>query len=338
MKSCNETDAEDGSALKAWRIEQITDDGAMRLAELEALQPGPGEYVVRVEAAGLNFLDTLMVRGRYQRKPALPFTPGVEVAGTVVAAGSGGRFTAGQRIYATVATGGFAEFALVPEASAQALPDDLDGETGTVLLGVNYPTSYYALHDRAGLQAGETVLVHAAAGGVGSAALEIALAAGCRVIATAGSAAKRAACVARGAEAAIDPAASDFREQLRAASGAGVDVVFDPVGGDLALQSVRGLAWHGRYLVIGFAGGTIPQIPSNRLLLKEAAAIGVAWGASREREPALGERIGERVLALYRQGALRPVIGGRFGLSEAPRALAMLQRRESMGKLFLNPE
>jgi len=224
----------------------------------------------------------------------------------------------------------------VPAASVKPLDDDISGEIGIVLRGVNYPTSYYALHDRAGLRAGETVLVHAAAGGVGSAAVEIALAAGCRVIATAGSAEKRAACLARGAAAALDPAAPNWVDELRGLTGGeGADVIYDPVGGDAALQSLRALAWHGRYLVIGFAGGTIPSLPANRLLLKEASAIGVAWGTAAVRDPAMAERVGDALLAMYRAGTLQPIIGGRFPLEDAPRALDLLRRRETMGKLFL---
>jgi len=322
--------------VKGWRVEQVTEAGEMRLLELQDLLAGPGDYVVRVRAAGVNFLDTLMIRGRYQRKPEPPFTPGIEVAGEIVAAWPGAPLAPGQRICASVATGGFAEYALVAADAARALPDDVDAETGIVLLGVNYPTAYYALHERAGMQPGETVLVHAAAGGVGSAAVEVARAGGGRVIATAGSAEKRAACLARGADAALDPAAPDWVDQLRALTGgAGADVVFDPVGGDVALQSMRGLAWHGRYLVIGFADGTIPHLPANRLLLKEASAIGVLWGVARGRDGALGNRIGEALLSLYRGGKLQPLIGGRFPLAEAPRALDLLQRRATMGKLFL---
>ncbi len=328
--------AEPDAKMRAWRVEQITADGSMQWLDLPMPAPGPGEYVVRVEAAGVNFLDTLMVRGQYQRKPALPFTPGVEVAGPIVAAGSGTSLAPGQRVFATVETGGYAQYALVPAASAKELEDDIAGEIAIVLLGVNYPTSYYALHDRAGLRPGETVLVHAAAGGVGSAAVEIALAAGCRVIATAGSAEKRVACLARGAHAALDPAAPNWVDEVRGlTNGEGADVIYDPVGGDAALQSLRALAWHGRYLVIGFASGTIPSLPANRLLLKETSAIGVAWGTVAAREPALAARIGDALLALYRSGKLQPIVDGRFPLEEAPRALDLLRRRATMGKLFL---
>ena len=320
----------------AWRVEQITGDGAMYWRDLPMPAPGPGHYLVRVEAAGLNFLDTLMIRGRYQRKPTLPFTPGVELAGRIVAAGADTPLELGRRVFATVETGAFAAYARIPASAAKPIDDDVAAETAIFLLGVNYPTSYYALHHRAQLRPGETVLVHAAAGGVGSAAAEIARAAGCRVIATAGSAEKRQACLARGADAALDPAAPNWVDQLRElTAGQGADVIYDPVGGDVALQSLRGLAWHGRYLVIGFASGTIPALPANRLLLKEAVAIGIAWGATAERDPAIAVTVADALLGMFRRGILDPIVGGRFPLDQAPHALDLLQRRASMGKLFL---
>ena len=325
--------------MKAWQVERLVEAGEMHLVDIPAPEPGPGAYLVQVEAAGVNFLDTLMLRGRYQRKPALPFVPGVEVAGRILAAGAGAPLAVGQRVCGGIDTGGFAEQAVVPAGAVRLIPHDVPAEIALVLLGVNYPTSYYALHDKARLQAGETVLVHAAAGGVGSAAVQIAKAAGCRVIGTAGSAAKRAACLDLSADDAVDYGQSDWVDQVRALTGgAGVDIVYDPVGGDGAVQSLRALAWQGRYLVIGFAAGTIPALPANRLLLKDAAAFGVFWGEVRERDPATGLRVEASVLALYRQGKLAPLIGGRFLLAQAREAVAQLGSRATSGKLILvNP-
>lgn len=324
--------------MKAWRVERITEAGEMRLLDCPAPTPGPRDYLVQVEAAGVNFLDTLMLRGRYQRKPMLPFTPGVEVVGTVIAAGAEAPLAPGTRICASIEDGAFAEQALVPSGAARPVPDDVPAEAALVLLGVNYPTSHYALHNRAGLQPGETVLVHAAAGGVGSAAVQIAKAAGARVIATAGTAEKRELCRGLGADEVIDYALPDWVDRLRALTGgAGADVIYDPVGGEVGVQSLRGLAWRGRYLVIGFAAGTIPDLPANRLLLKDASAMGVFWGEVCKRDPAAAGQVADAVLALYRAGRLSPLIGARFPLQGAREALDRLSRRETVGKVLVCP-
>lgn len=205
--------------MKAWVVEKLEETDEMHLVDRPSPKPDAGEYLVHVEAAGVNFLDTLMLRGRYQRKPALPFVPGVEVAGRIVAAGTDAPLAVGQRICASVPTGGFAELALVPAQAARPIPDDVPPDVALVLLGVNYPTSYYALHTRGRLQPGETVLIHAAAGGVGSAAVQIAKAAGCRVIGTGGSAAKRAICQDLGADETLDYTQDDWVDQLRMGRG-----------------------------------------------------------------------------------------------------------------------
>ena len=322
--------------MKAWRVEQITEDGTMHLRDLPVPVPGPGEYLIRVEAAGLNFLDTLMLRGRYQRKPALPFTPGVECAGTVAGAGEGCKLPPGTRVLAGFETGGFAEFALAPAAALMPLPEEMPAADALAVLGVNYPTSYYALHDRARLRPGETVLVHAGAGGVGSAAIQLARHAGARVIATAGGAAKCETCLGLGAAHAIDYAAENWVDAVRKLTdGRGADVIYDPVGGEVGEQSLRVLAWMGRYLVVGFAGGAIPKLPANRLLLQNAAALGVVWGELLNRDPAAAGAVRAALAGLYRQGVIPPLIGARFPLAEAPAALAALAGRGSVGKLVL---
>ena len=324
--------------MKAWLVEEITEAGDMRLVERPAPEPGPQDYLVQMEAAGVNFLDTLMLRGRYQRKPALPFVPGVEVVGTIIASGADAPLAAGTRICASIESGAFAEQALVPAGAAHPVPDDVPGEAALVLLGVNYPTGYYALHNRAAMQAGETVLVHAAAGGVGSAAVQLAKAAGCRVIATAGTADKREICRGLGADEVIDYTTPDWVDRLRTMTGgAGADVIYDPVGGEIGVQSLRCLAWRGRYLVIGFAAGTIPALPANRLLLKDASAMGVFWGEVCTRDPAAANQVTDAVLELYRAALLSPLIGGRFPLQDAREALDRLGRRETVGKILICP-
>jgi NADPH2:quinone reductase len=324
--------------MRCWLVEDVTEAGRIAWVERPDPVPDAGELVVRVEAAGVNFADTLMVRGRYQRKPAPPFVPGIEVSGMVVAAGVGCTHRPGQRICASVPTGGFAELAIVKDDAATLIPDDVPSDVALVLLGVNYPTAYYALHHRAVLRASETVLVHAAAGGVGSAAVQIARAAGCCVIATAGSEEKLAVCRALGAEVAISYEAEGWVDAVRAATGgAGADVIYDPVGGKVGIDSLRCLAWQGRVLVIGFASGAIPELPSNRLLLKDGSALGVFWGEVKTRDPAILRDVQASLLTLYRTGQLDPLIGGRFALADAPAALAQLGARKTTGKILLTP-
>ncbi len=323
--------------MRAWVVERLTEAGEMTLIECPDPVAGPGEYVIRVDCAGVNFSDTLMLRGLYQRKPPLPFTPGIEAAGTILAAGPGCSLPVGERVCASLPSGGYGEQALVPAAAARPIPPDVSSEAALVLLGINYPTSYHALHGRAAIRAGETVLVHAAAGGVGSAAVQIALAAGCRVVATAGSAEKLDVCRELGADLVLNYTDPGWFDRLRAEVPAGVDVVFDPVGGDAGVQSLRALAWRGRYLVVGFAAGPLTQLAANRLLLKEAAALGVFWGEARMRDPAGAAEVAAAVLALYRPGKLEPLIGGRFPLDEARDALDALAARRTVGKVLLTP-
>lgn len=323
--------------MRAWVVERLTETGEMMLQERPDPVAGVGEYVLQVECAGLNFSDSLMLRGLYQRKPPLPFTPGIEAAGTILAAGPGCTFPVGARICAALPSGGYGEQVVVEAGAARPIPADVPAEAALVLLGINYPTSYHALHGRAVIQAGETVLVHAGAGGVGSAAVQIAKAAGCRVIATAGTEAKLAVCRDLGAELALDYGDPAWIDRLREAVPGGVDVVYDPVGGEVGTQSLRALAWRGRYLVVGFAAGPLTQLAANRLLLKEAAALGVFWGETRKRDPAHADRVGHAILDLYRAQRLDPLIGGRFPLEQARAALDSLAARQTVGKILLTP-
>lgn len=322
--------------MRAWLVEEITDDGTMVFTDCPRPLAADG-CVVRVEASGANFLDTLMIRGRYQSKPALPFIPGIEVAGTVVEAAPGSRFQPGDRICALLDHGGFAEYAAVPAIGAERIPDDFPIRDA-VTLPVIFPTAYLALKDRAGLRPGETVLVHAGAGGVGSAAIQLARHWGARVIATAAGAEKLAICRSLGADDVIDYSAEPLVERVREITGgAGVDVVVDPVGGKVAVDSLRCLAWAGRLVIVGFAGGAIADLPSNRLLLKNAAAMGVYWGEYRRHHPERVSEIFADLFDLRRQGAITPLVRDVFPLAEAPRALAALAGRQTVGKVVLVP-
>ncbi len=322
--------------MKAWLVEALTSEGSMRLAEVPDPDAGPGCYVVAVEAAGLNFLDSLMLRGLYQTKPPLPFTPGVEAVGRIVEAGEDTKLPVGTRVFVS-GQGAYAERMTVQAAAADAIPEDIPASEAVSLFGIVYSTAWHALHNRAGLRPGETVLVHAGAGGVGSATVQLAAAHGCRVLATAGGAEKVALTRELGADLAIDYTVDDWVEVVRTHTAKrGVDVVFDPVGGAVGEKSLRCLAWHGRYLVVGFAAGPIPSLASNRLLLKEASAVGVFWGAANAADPALRSRVHAAVLALYRESKVQPLVRSRFALADAESALASLAGRGSVGKVTLD--
>lgn len=319
--------------MKAWIVEDTRAEQPLRWSELPPPAPAPGLALIRVEAAALNFSDLLMVRGRYQVRPPLPFTPGQEVAGTVIAATPGARLEPGRRVASKVVWGGFAEQVLVSEAMAITVPDGMD-IAAAAALPVVYPTAHIALLHHARLAAGETVLVHAAAGGVGLAAVEIAAAKGARVIACVGGADKAAIAREHGAAAAIDYRDAGWPEQVKALTdGKGPDVVFDSVGGEITEASLKCIAWGGRLLIVGFSSGAIPAIPSNRLLLRNASAIGVYW--SHERDAALVEATVGDLLALHRAGRIRPRVDTRFTLAQLPEALAALQSRRSTGKIVL---
>jgi NADPH:quinone reductase len=319
--------------MKAWIVEDTHANMPLRWAEAPAPAAAAGHALIRVEAAALNFSDLLMVRGKYQVRPPLPFTPGQEVAGTVTAAAPGARFRPGQRVASKVVWGGFAEQALVSEKMAIAVPDGMS-IAAAAALPVVYPTAHIALLHHAHLAPGETVLVHAAAGGVGLAAVEIAAAKGARVIACVGGAEKAAIAREHGAAEAVDYREAGWPEHVRKITGGGgPDVVFDSVGGEITEQSLKCIAWGGRLLIVGFSSGAIPAIPGNRLLLRNAAAIGVYW--SHERDAALVEATVADLLALHAAGSIRPRVDTRFTLAQLPAALEALQSRKSTGKIVL---
>lgn len=323
--------------MKAWLVEDWCTPEQMRWADLPLPEPGPGQVRVRVAAAALNFLDTLMMAGRYQERPPLPFTPGVELSGVVDAVGTGVELAVGARVCGLVSYGAFAEHAVVDAADLYPVPDGIDLETAAAL-PVVYGTAHHALVARGRMQVGETLLVLAAAGGVGLATVQLGRALGLTVLAAAGGAEKCALAAARGATQAFDYTAPDWTEQVKAATqGRGVDAVFDPVGGDYSAAALRLLAVGGRLLIVGFAAGAIPEIPANRLLLKDLSAVGVVWGPWRRRHRAAAAAQMASLFDLWRAGAITPLVSQRRPLAEAPAAIADLGSRRTTGKVLLIP-
>jgi NADPH2:quinone reductase len=298
----------------------------------------PGTVGVEVRAAGCNFFDILMVRGEYQVRPPFPFVPGAELAGVVHAVGTGVTgFRAGDSVFASVPLGAFAERAVVPAAAARRMPAGMSFAEAAAF-PIVYPTSYAGLVDRAALQPGETLLVHAAAGGVGIAAVQIGKALGARVLATAGGADKLEVARRAGADVAIDYRAEDWVARVREATGGrGADVIYDSVGGDITNASLKCIAWNGRLLVIGFASGRIPEVKLNRVLLKNIALVGLHWGAHAVHQPARVAEVFDALLRLQGEGKVTPVIYREYPLAELPAALAALGSRQSYGKVIVAP-
>lgn len=325
--------------MKAWLCETLDGIGAMRFQELPTPEPKAGEVRIAVRAASLNFPDLLIVEGKYQFKPALPFVPGAEYAGLVDAVGEGvSHLKVGQPVAAIAGTGGFATHATVEASRVLPLPPGFALEDGAAF-AFTYGTSHHALMDRAALKAGETVLVLGAAGGVGTAALQIAKAAGARVIAAASSDEKCALCKTLGADATLNYSTENVRDALKTLTGGkGPDVVYDPVGGELAEPVFRSIAWRGRYLVVGFAMGGIPALPWNLALLKGASVVGVFWGDFVKREPEASAAALGQLAHWYSQGKIKPVIDQRLPMAELPAAYARMGTRKVRGKLLLvNP-
>lgn len=322
--------------MHAWLCENPIGPQALIWREQATPQPQAGEVLLAVRAAGLNFPDLLIVQNKYQMKPALPFVPGAEFAGEVLALGPGvTHLQVGQRVACLGGTGGFATHAVVPAALCTALPPDFPVVDAAALI-MTYATSHHALIDRAALRPGETVLVLGAAGGVGTAAIQVAKAAGARVIAAASSDEKCAMCESIGADVTINYRSEDLRAAIKLhTANKGPDVVYDPVGGDLAEPAFRSIAWRGRYLVIGFAAGPIPALPWNLALLKGASVVGVFWGDFARREPQANAAAMAALLRWYAQGKIKPVIDSTMPMAELPSAYARLVSREVVGKLVL---
>jgi len=322
--------------MHAWLCEETTGVDALTWKELPTPAPGPGEVLVEIRAASLNFPDLLIVQGKYQMKPPLPFVPGSEYAGVVQALGPGvTQLQVGQHVACLSGTGGFATHTLAPAALCLPLPDGFAFADAAAFI-MTYATSHHALADRAQLKAGETVLVLGAAGGVGTSAIQIAKALGARVIAAASTDEKCALCRSIGADDTINYAAQDLRERLKALTGGkGPDVVYDPVGGDLAEPAFRSIAWRGRYLVVGFAGGSIPALPLNLTLLKGASIVGVFWGGFAKHEPEANARALAELARWYAEGKVKPVIDAALPMAELKAAYARMGSRAVMGKLVL---
>lgn len=323
--------------MRAVRIHELTGPRALRVDEIDPPVAEPGTVAIDVRAAGVNFPDVLLSEGKYQFKPTPPFSPGGEVAGVVSAIGEGVTGIAvGDRVAANMLYGGFAERVVVPASMVYRLPEAIDFEIGASVL-VAHGTTMHALIDRARLRAGETLLVLGAAGGVGLAAVEIGKCLGARVIAAASSADKLELCRAHGADEVIDYGREDLRARAKALAPAGIDVVYDPVGGDLTEAAVRSLGWEGRLLVVGFATGTIPKLPTNLVLLKSCQIVGVFWGAFATRDPAANRAHLERLFQWIAEGRVRPHIDEVFSLARAGEAVERLASRQAKGKLVIVP-
>ncbi len=298
--------------------------------------PGEGEVLIDIAAAGVNYADLLITAGKYQERPSPPFTPGFEVAGRVRAIGSGvSTLKPGDRILAVLDRGGFAEQVVAREADVYPIPDRMDF-TAAAGFAIAYGTSYGALIWRANIKPGELLLVLGAAGGVGLTAVEIGKALGARVVACAGGADKLAIAREHGADFTIDYRTENLRNRISAiAEGGGVDVVYDPVGGESFDIAMRSTNWGGRLLIVGFAGGAVPQIPANILLVKNLAALGFYWGSYRAKQPALLGPAFAQMFAWFEAGKLKPRISGRYDLAEAKTALSLVAERKATGKIVL---
>lgn len=324
--------------MKAALCKRLEGPDGIEIADIAAPDPGPGEAVVAVKAAALNFFDTLITRGKYQAKPELPFSPSAEIAGVVEALGpesNGVRI--GDRVMAYLGWGGAREKVVAPIGALVPIPDSVSDEIACGV-SVTYGTAVHGLNDRGRLKSGETVAVLGAAGGAGLAAVEIAKLMGARVIAVASSPEKLEVCREHGADELVNYADGDLKQALRDLTGGkGVDVVYDCVGGAAAEAAVRALAWEGRFLVVGFASGEIPKLPLNLLLLRGADAVGVFWGESVKRDPAGHKRNMTQVLDWVAEGKLHPRIHGTFELEAIREAIGVLDRREAVGKVVVTP-
>lgn len=324
--------------MRAIRCHQYGPPETLVVETVPDLQPGPGEVVIDVKAASVNFPDVLVIENKYQFQPPMPFTPGSEVAGVVRAVGAGvAHLRPGMAVAAFTRVGGFAEQALAPAHACMPLPDGVDFAVAAAFT-LAYGTSHHAIVDRGALCAGETMLVLGAAGGVGLAAVEIGKALGAHVIAAASSDEKLAVAREHGADATIRYDIENLRERLRALTdGRGPDVIYDPVGGAFAEPAFRSIGWRGRYLVVGFASGEIPKLPLNLALLKGASIVGVFWGEFAKREPQRNAQAFEELVHWLREGRLRPHISARYRLEDTPRALADMAQRRVTGKIVITP-
>ncbi|WP_210545742.1 NADPH:quinone oxidoreductase family protein [Rhodoferax sp. PAMC 29310] len=322
--------------MHAWLCENPVGVDALTWTEMPTPQPKVGEVLIEIKAASLNFPDLLIVQNKYQIKPPLPFVPGSEYAGTVVAVGEGvTHLKAGQPVACLSGTGGFGTHTLAPAALCMALPDKFPFVDAAAFIMI-YATSHHALIDRAQLKAGETVLILGAAGGVGTAAIQIAKAVGAKVIAAASTDEKCTLCKSAGADATINYSTENLKDAVRALTdGKGADVIYDPVGGDFTEPAFRTIAWRGRYLVVGFASGPIPSLPLNLPLLKGASVIGVFWGDFAKKEPKANAAMMMELAQWYGQGKIKPIIDRTMPMADLKAAYAHMGSRGVMGKLVM---
>ena len=322
--------------MHAWLCENPVGVDAVTWKEMPTPAPGAGEVLLEIKAASLNFPDILIVQNKYQMKPPLPFVPGSEYAGVVQAVGVGvTHLKVGQPVACLSGTGGFATHTLAPAERCMPLPPGFPFVDAAAFI-MTYGTSHHALADRAQLKAGETVLVLGAAGGVGTAAIQLAKVMGAKVIAAASSDEKCELCKSIGADSTINYSKENLREAIKALTGGnGPDVIYDPVGGDLAEPAFRSLAWRGRYLVVGFAAGPIPALPFNLALLKGASIVGVFWGDYSRREPKANAAMMAELAQWYGQGKIKPVIDSTMPMAELKAAYAHMGSRGVKGKLVM---
>lgn len=319
-------------------VRELGGPASLERDELDGICAAPGEVAIDVRAIGCNFFDTLITRGKYQVRPDLPFSPGAEVAGTVREVGEGVEgFAVGDRVSALLVHGGFASALAVPQARVFPIPDGMSFEEAAAL-GLVYQTSHVALVHRANLRAGETLLVHAAAGGVGLAAVQIGVALGARVIGTAGTPDKLDLVKANGADVVINYRDEDWLASVKELTdGRGADVIYDPVGGDTFDKSTKCIAFEGRILVIGFASGRIPSMEMNRVMLKNISLVGLHWGAYFDEDPQVLRDAQAEISRLHEEGKIAPLISATYPLVDARVALEALSSRKTTGKVILVP-
>ena len=325
--------------MQAWLCENPVGVDALQWKDLPTPQPKPGEVLIEIKAASLNFPDLLIIQNKYQTKPPLPFVPGAEYAGVIAAVGEGvDQLKVGQSVACLSGTGGFATHTIAPAATCIPLPSAFPHVDAAAFIMI-YATSYHALVDRAQLKPGETVLVLGAAGGVGTSAIQVAKAMGAYVIAGASTDEKCEFCRSIGADTTINYSREKLRDAIQAATGGkGLDVVYDPVGGDLAEPALRSMAWRGRYLVIGFASGNIPSLPLNLPLLKGASLVGVFWGSFAKHEPKANAAMMAELVRWYTAGKIKPVIDRAMPMSQLKEAFEYMGSRGVKGKLVMvNP-
>ena len=327
--------------MRAWQVQRLGEPrDVLTLAEVPAPEPGPGQVLVRVRAAAANFPDVLMCRGGYQVRPPLPFTPGIELCGEIVAVGTGVTGLAvGDRVLggSSLPSGGYAEFAVMDAGNVFQAPVGLDDAEAAAFFST-YQTGWFGLHRRARLAAGETLLVHAAAGGVGSGAVQLGKAAGARVIGVAGGERKAEVTRALGADVVVDRLNEDFVEVVKEVTGGrGADVIYDPVGGETYTRSTKCVAFEGRILVVGFAGGQIQSAPLNHVLLKNYSVVGLHWGLYQKRDPQAVRDCHVELGGLVAGGLIRPMIGERLALADVPGGLQRLADGDTTGRLVFTP-